>query len=716
MTRSSLKISQKLPILIVGLAVLSAILTGVAAFFQVEVALEHEAIEKLRAVREARHDELSAHLESIRQDVSLIADNRMTVYAVSAFDSAFDAVRGDPMAVLQDRYITRNPHPIGERHHLVEAGDGSPYDTVHTDYHRWFTRLVDERGYYDVFLINRDGDVIYSVFKEDDFATNLETGQWRDTDLAAVYRAVMADFRPNALVFADFERYAPSNGAPAGFIAAPVFDERGEQHGVLVFQMPIGRINGIMQSRIGMGETGEAYLVGDDRLMRSDSRFSETSTILERTVDSEPVRQALAGEYSAMIAMDDRGREIITAYAPVDFMGVTWALVTEIERAEADAPAVAMGRSIFLLVGAMALVIAVVGSLVARGIARPIGRMTEAMRRLAADELETEVPDRDRRDELGAMAAAVQVFKENGLRIRRLNAEQAEREAQAAADKRALMDRLANDFEASVGGIVEGVTTAAEEMEATAQSMSSISEQTNTQATTVASACEQASANVRTVASAAEQLSGSISEIARQVAQQSEIARQAVRAVETSDTQVAGLAEHAEGIGAVVGLITSVAQQTNLLALNATIEAARAGEAGRGFAVVANEVKTLANQTAHATDRIAGQIVAIQDQTAGTVEAIRAISQHIGAMTDISATVASAVEEQNAATQEIARNVSEAHAGTTQVTSAIGGVTQAAGDGGTAAQQVLSAAQELSRQADGLSTEVRRFIGQVRAG
>ena len=355
------------------------------------------------------------------------------------------------------------------------------------------------------------------------------------------------------------------------------------------------------------------------------------------------------------------------------------------------------------------------GFVIARGITRPISAMTNAMGVLANGDTTVEIPARGQKDEIGSMAEAVQVFKDNMIETERLRAEQEETKKRTEAERRQMMLDLADRFEASVGGVVGAVTSAATELQATAQSLSATAEETSQQSNAVAAAAEQMTQNVQTVASATEELSSSIREIGNQVSESTRIVGTAVTQAEDTNAKVKTLAEAAQKIGDVVTLINEIAAQTNLLALNATIEAARAGEAGKGFAVVASEVKNLATQTAKATEEIAGQVRAIQEATGTSAQAIESIAQTINRVNEISTAIASAVEEQGAATQEIARNVQEASSGTAEVTNNIGGVTQASQQTSAGSTQVLGAASELAKNGEKLRQEVETFLATVRA-
>lgn len=363
---------------------------------------------------------------------------------------------------------------------------------------------------------------------------------------------------------------------------------------------------------------------------------------------------------------------------------------------------------------AVALIAMLVSVGVSRSITGPLGKLQERMKTLAAGEKDTAIAGQERKDEIGAMAKAVEVFRASMIEADRLAA--AEATEQGARERRAkALDRLVKDFESEIGVLVGDVGQAATELRSTAEGLSATSEETTRQSTAVAAASEEATMNVRTVAAAAEELSSSIAEIGARVGDSSSMIAKAVEQAKTTDQQVQFLAKAADAIGNVVKLINDIAGQTNLLALNATIEAARAGEAGKGFAVVASEVKQLATQTSKATDEIAGQITAIQAATGEAIAAIHAIAGTIGSVNEIAAGIAAAIEEQGATTQEIARNVTEAARGTSDVSTNIVNVNEAAQHSSRSAMQVLEAATTLNGNGEKLKGVVDSFLTKVRA-
>ncbi|HTY67434.1 MAG TPA: methyl-accepting chemotaxis protein [Alphaproteobacteria bacterium] len=361
------------------------------------------------------------------------------------------------------------------------------------------------------------------------------------------------------------------------------------------------------------------------------------------------------------------------------------------------------------------LVTALITYLVGRDISKPLVKLQSLMERLAGGDLAIVVDGADRRDEIGGMAKAVQVFKDNAQAMRRLEGEREEMTHRAEADKKRALAALADGFEQKVSSIIETVHRSATEMHGTAQSMAHSAEVTRDRTRAVAAGADEATANVQTVAAASEELSASIAEIGRQIGNAATVARRANEEGRSAEGTVAGLSAAVEKISEVTALITAIAQQTNLLALNATIEAARAGEAGRGFAVVAGEVKSLATQTAQATENIRSQIASIQTETASAVAAINTIAGTIGSVNEISTSIASAVDQQNAATKEISRNVQQAATGAREVSSNIGDVTVAVDKSGETAEAVLKAADLLVKQADVLQSEVGQFLATVRA-
>jgi methyl-accepting chemotaxis protein len=493
------------------------------------------------------------------------------------------------------------------------------------------------------------------------------------------------------------------------------------------------QFNGFRAAAWRLGMTGEESQ--RQVIARSGTVLQEHLGHIRGLADDKAFRQGidslasivtrLTGVNDAIVKLEDskadiiKNRTSIFVNQAVELIKAQVALVRQnakASRAQATAATAQADRINFGL--AIVVVIAIVGSVLFSflGIARPMTRLNGALGKMAAGNLDIVIPGADRGDEIGDLAKTVTVIRENAEQKARDEAEAKTSQDQIAARQRkADMIKLADDFEGAVGEIVETVSSASTELEASAGTLTSTAVRAQELTTMVAAASEEASTNVQSVASATEEMASSVNEIGRQVQESARMANEAVDQAHKTNDRVSELSKAAARIGDVVELINTIAGQTNLLALNATIEAARAGEAGRGFAVVASEVKALAEQTAKATGEIGQQISGIQAATQESVGAIKEISGTIEKLSEISSTIAAAVEQQGAATQEISRNVQQAAQGTQQVSSNITDVQRGASETGSASSQVLSAAQSLSSDSNRLKLEVGKFLNSVRA-
>ncbi|MCP4276956.1 MAG: methyl-accepting chemotaxis protein, partial [Gammaproteobacteria bacterium] len=662
---SQITLKSKLIVSMLAVGILPLLLAGILMLTKSSDALKQQAFNQLESLRAVKQLQLEDYFSQIRDQVLTFSESKTVVEAMSEFKRDFHTLPNDlavsseqlqtyreklldyynntfaseyqnqvgnkpdtnsliPEAdaeiISQYNYIANNQHPLGNKHNLDQANDGSAYSKAHAIYHPIIKNYLDKFGYYDIFLIDPDsGHIVYSVFKELDYATSLTTGPYKDTNFAQVFKAVANSTDKNAVQLIDFKAYLPSYEAAASFIASPIFEPAtNELLGVLVFQMPVGKINEMMQTRAGLGESGETYLVGGDKLMRSQSRFSEENTLLSKTIDTRGVREALAGNSKVEIFPDYRDVSVLSAYVPLNIEDLNWTLLAEIDEAEALG-AVGQIQTLIAIIGVVTvLLVFSIAWLVTRSVLMQLGadpvKVKEIAERIAEGDLKICAEDSQKKH-IGVMAS---IFS---------------------------MQQKLSQVIGDVSRTAENISSASSEVSATSQSLSQASS-------------EQA-ANVEQTSASIEQMSASINQNSENAQITDGIASDSSKSAEEGGKAVSQTVEAMRQIAEKIKIIEDIAYQTNMLALNAAIEAARAGEHGKGFAVVASEVRKLAERSSSAATEISelsGTSVAIAEKAG---ELLGKMLPDINKTADLVQEITSTSEEQSTGAGQISGAMSQ---------------------------------------------------------
>ncbi|MEM6688041.1 MAG: methyl-accepting chemotaxis protein [Planctomycetota bacterium] len=640
----------------------------------------------------------------------------------------FKALDGQAI-VMQQTYISSNPNPLGSKHLLDKAEASTEYNNLHEKYHPSIRKFLDAFGYYDIFLVDHEsGDIVYSVFKELDYATSLIDGPYANTNFGEAFRKANQLDNADDFILVDFDNYWPSYQAPASFIASPIFDG-DERLGVLIFQMPVDRINELMVRDMGIGETAETLLIAADGRQRCDSaRDAETFSLVNafRTDDAPRIRTeatklALDGKSGLTVTTNFRDEEALVAYAPVDLLGLNWVVTSEVTTDEAFSTARELSRNTQQIQADMLFATAVAGVVataftilfgywIASSLARPIRKTVQSLHDIAHGEGDlTKRLDTNQFGELGELSINFNRF----------------------------VSRI-HDIVRSISGNASTLNSAAMALGESSTKLSDGAARSKSRSTVVSDAAQRLShsmndvnentgeirQSIETVANSVEGMKTTIAEISGNAEQSADVAGQAASAARVCNDKVDGMGDAADEIGKVIEVIEEIAEQTNLLALNATIEAARAGDAGKGFAVVATEVKELAKQTATATEDIRNRIQVMQSSTGEAVSSIQQISDVVAQVNELSRTIASAVDQQRVTTGNIATNinntvelagqvadqVADSTRSSREIMESMSGVDEVLEETAVGADQSKQSGEELNR----LATEMRSLVDQFR--
>ncbi|MGH1589292.1 methyl-accepting chemotaxis protein [Methylobacterium phyllosphaerae] len=712
------RLSARLPATTVGLALLSATAMGGFSWYSARSGLMTAAHERLELAAAARRDGIELVADRMQADFQAVASHPQIVSNFPDLIETLDPARPDTAGVVA---AFRAPQTAEAR--IAQDGSGmtSMYARRHVKVQEVARKLVAQPGYADLLFLDDTGRIVYTTAKGEDFGKAVSDEGLAGTALARlVERLKSAD--PAAVLFEDFSAY-PVDGSPAAFIGRAMTKranvamgtaQAAERIGFIAMRVTPTLFDQTLAKRTGLGETGQIVAAGADGLLRSNPPLNpgvKAGTALFGI--GLPGDRIKAGGALDFTAADG---EHMAAASAVSVLGAPWTVVAEQSQAEAISAVQALSRTLVLTGLLVLAATAVLGLLLARSIVAPLGALTRALKALADRQALSDVPGSGRRDEIGDIARAVVTIRDMSLEdaAQQLQTTEAAR-LREEQSRRAMLKDLADGFERSVGGIVEGLTGAVIELQGASGTMRTAVAGTSERSTSVASAAQQTSENVNTVAAAAEELGATVQEIGRQVEQAAGMSATAVGEARRAEQTMTELAAAATRIGDVVGMVSTIAGQTNLLALNATIEAARAGEAGRGFAVVASEVKELAAQTSRATEEISRQVAAIQTVTDDAAGAIQGVTAQIEAMNHVSTSIAAAVDQQGATTQDIVRSMGQASVGTGTMTVEIAAVARVAGDAGEAAASVAQASDALATRSEQLRAEVAQFLRNVRA-
>lgn len=727
----TIQLKHKIPLIIVGFSLMVGAILQVAVYQAYKERTIAAIEEEFNTVASLRHELVQTWLESLTTQIRLQASAPGTIDAIVELGSAYRGLREEATTVLQDAYITNNPKPVGERQNLRRAAGDTPYNIAHGEYHPFFHDMQQQLGLYDIFLFDHQGSLVYSVFKEDDFAQNFVTGPYAESGLGEAWK-ISGSLAKGEVRMVDIAPYAPSNNAPASFIISPVVSPDGRVMGALAFQLPLEALQAQLSGVSGLGETGEAFIVGSDMTMRSNSRFEGGFNVLDAVEPSAHISALLNGTEGFFTDTTlQNGAQGFAQVRKLEKAGVSWGLVVERDSAEIMAPLQSFLIRILTILAVVSVVVLGLGFLIARSITKPILGLSGAVQSIAAGKLSQSVDQAARQDELGQIGQSLESLREKLLQAEALKAEREAREAEQRRVVTALSDSLQNlaagdltqnlsePFAADYETLRDNFNNTLQTLSETITKVIETSESIRARSTEISRSSEDLSRRTENQAAALEETAAALDELTSSVRSAADgtkkvedIVSQARREAEDSGAIVQGavsamteIEKSSDQISQIIGVIDDIAFQTSLLALNAGVEAARAGDAGKGFAVVASEVRALAQRSSAAAKEIKTLISTSTQHVGRGVEQVGQAGDALRRIVERVAHIANLVSEIASGAVEQSTGLAEINIGVTQLDQ----VTQ---QNAAMVEETTAASQSLHHDANSLAEMVAGFSTQ----
>jgi methyl-accepting chemotaxis protein len=696
---------QKLPIYISFVAILSLLALSLFSINYSKNFTIKNYKDSSYSIIENQANGLNKYFETIIINVKVMSESAVVKESIRNFTNAFNKL-DNPKDELQKHYITNNPYPLGEKEKLLHSDMGLLYDEIHAKYHKTFKNFNNLNGYYDTFLINKNGDIVYSNFKENDFASNVINGRYQNSGIAKVFNKIKTT---NKISSTDFEKYEPSYFAPASFIGAPIM-ENGKFIGAFVIQMPIEKINGFLSNYTSPEKTAETFLTANDGFLRSlPYGETENEIILNQRT---PLLQSLHRNEDSDFYLDRDGNKVIAKKVDIDFLDNDWCLVYKIDK---DEIFTSIDKMIFVLIG-MSVVIGLMSLIIffrfSKLIVQPIKNIKSAMDKVSSGQRGVAIPHISESNEIGEIAKSLNDFQkklENGEKL----ASQQLREQQIKIEKQNYVSKKIEDFKLDFTDTINAVNNSIATVTQISEKILVGTENSSESITVIQEDSSDASHSVSQVADSTEEMSNSISEIEERARKSEKSIKDAVEESEYLNSQVEELTSVANSIGEVITLINEIAEQTNLLALNATIEAARAGESGKGFAVVASEVKNLASQTADATHEISQKITNVQNATTEAGKYIGSINGMISSLENELNLIFNALKTQNESADDILNSINMTTEKSVNVSEKITDIKNIIEETERGSHSLTEESNNLKIRAEKLTQNLNRFLDDI---